>query len=136
MPPRAFRGKDLDEALRAVRAALGPDALILETRTPPSREGAAAVEILADDGGPGGAPAEVLPRGLPADPVPRLARESGGSTEREQVRRALIKMIPTGELVGPAEAAGQPCCVALVGPPGVGQTTHGRELTVVVSRGG
>ena len=170
MPPRAFRGKDLDEALRAVRAALGPDALILETRTPPSREGSAAVEILADDGGPDapaaggglelkavrdelaeikslfywlmpalardGVLAELLTQGLPADLVTRLARESGGSTEREQVRRALIKMIPTGELVGPAEAAGQPCCVALVGPPGVGKTTTVLKLTVVLSREG
>lgn len=40
MELKYFWGRDMDEALRAVRATLGPDALILETRSVPGENGA------------------------------------------------------------------------------------------------
>jgi flagellar biosynthesis protein FlhF len=39
MKPRQFFGKNMEEALRTVRATLGPDALILETKTVPADSG-------------------------------------------------------------------------------------------------
>jgi flagellar biosynthesis protein FlhF len=39
MELKHFWGRDMEEALRAVRAALGPDALILETRSAPAENG-------------------------------------------------------------------------------------------------
>jgi flagellar biosynthesis protein FlhF len=46
MNPKRFWGKDLSEALRAVRNALGPDALIMDTCSG-TRDGGAGVEITA-----------------------------------------------------------------------------------------
>jgi flagellar biosynthesis protein FlhF len=47
--PRQFWGKDMNEALRAVRATLGSDALILDTKSVPKNRGGkkAGVEITA-----------------------------------------------------------------------------------------
>ncbi len=46
MNPKRFWGKDMSEALRAVRSALGPDALIMDTCSG-TRDGGAGVEITA-----------------------------------------------------------------------------------------
>jgi flagellar biosynthesis protein FlhF len=46
MNPRRFRGKDMSEALRSVRSALGPDALIVETQNLP-KEAGGGVQITA-----------------------------------------------------------------------------------------
>jgi flagellar biosynthesis GTPase FlhF len=46
MNPKRFWGKDMSEALRAVRSALGPDALIIDTSSA-TRDGGYGVEITA-----------------------------------------------------------------------------------------
>lgn len=46
MVPKYFRGKDMAEALKAVKEALGQDAMILETRSVPAMEGT-KVEVTA-----------------------------------------------------------------------------------------
>lgn len=46
MNPKRFWGKDMSEALRAVRSALGPDALIMDTCSG-TRDGGSGVEITA-----------------------------------------------------------------------------------------
>jgi flagellar biosynthesis protein FlhF len=51
MNPRRFRGKDMSEALRSVRSALGPDALIVETQNLPQEAGG-GVQITALCQGP------------------------------------------------------------------------------------
>ncbi|HEX9443065.1 MAG TPA: hypothetical protein VGA73_03055, partial [Candidatus Binatia bacterium] len=45
MKPKQFLGRDMTEALRAVRQSLGPDALILQSRS--AGENGAGVEVIA-----------------------------------------------------------------------------------------
>ncbi|MGZ9130810.1 MAG: hypothetical protein ACXW4Z_23780, partial [Candidatus Binatia bacterium] len=58
MTPRRFWGRDMGEALRAVRGSLGADALISDTRNVPKDQGG-GVEITALADGPV-APADSL----------------------------------------------------------------------------
>jgi flagellar biosynthesis protein FlhF len=61
MKPRQFFGKSMEEALRTVRAALGPDALILETKTVPGESGAKVQITAMEDGA--AAPHNAAPQG-------------------------------------------------------------------------
>jgi flagellar biosynthesis protein FlhF len=53
MKPREFFGNSMEEALRTVRAALGPDALILDTKSVPAQSGAKVqITAMADAAAP------------------------------------------------------------------------------------
>jgi flagellar biosynthesis protein FlhF len=78
MEARNFVGKDMDEALRALRASLGPDALILQTRHVPAGRGT-AVEITAlpdqEQNGTPSAPPVRAPQVKNVSPPPPPVRE-------------------------------------------------------------
>jgi flagellar biosynthesis GTPase FlhF len=189
METREFWGRDMNEALQAVRVALGPDALILGTREESEENGASEggvkvtamgekserdveaprrststrgrstavreeskIEGLKDicqqleelksllhwlvpDLNKGGVLEELAAQGVPPHLLSRLAQEAEGiegDDERERMRQALVRLIPTG---GTVEIRGEKgASLALIGPPGVGKTTSVVKLTVHLTR--
>ena len=215
METKTFTGRDMNEALNALRATLGSDALILQTRRVPVGN-TAGVEITAmpeevkpDKAAPGereplaktpssprasrsvkkseelkesrqlrNPPAsengqlsdsiseiqelrrdiaemkslfrlvaptfgrgtiveELTAQGVAPEIINRLTREvhiDKGTTEREQMRHALTRMITTG---GDVETRGfRRECLTLIGPTGVGKTTTIVKLTTHLLRRG
>ncbi|MBI3304275.1 MAG: hypothetical protein HYZ72_19595, partial [Deltaproteobacteria bacterium] len=80
---------------------------------------------------------ELVTQDVPLDLLVRLIQEAAGAEgvdEREQIRRVLIRTIPTG---GDVEARSeQRMCLALIGPPGTGKTSAVVKLTVHLTRSG
>lgn len=107
MRMRRFVGADPVSVLQAVKDALGPDALVLETRGVPG----GGVEILAacDPAAPDGA-------------RPAAAEPSGA------VRRTRAAVRTPGGSYRPRSASSHPRTEALVGPPGDGKTTTAAKL--------
>lgn len=213
METREFWGRDMNEALQAVRASLGPDALILGTLTVPAGNGVPGgekVKIMAmrdsaerggeqgtrGNGGRGKTVAmreeqrggsvevpsmrgissagregyggeglrdvqqqladlkslicwmlpnlkqshileELIVQGVPPDLLTRLmgeAEQIDSADEREKVRQALIRLIPTGG--GVEEKMAQQESLALLGPPGAGKTSTMVKLTVRLAHRG
>lgn len=97
MEARSFIGKDMDEALRALRASFGPDALILQTRHVPTGRGT-SVEITA------------LPdqeqQKTPAAPV-RAAQPKPAPPPPLAVGEPQAKPTPVLRPLGPSEAVGE-----------------------------
>ena len=116
--PRRFVGTSMREVYAKVRAALGPDALILEQRSEGGRvEVLAALEAPEQDGGP--ARERVVARlrelGLGSGLLSRLPA---------RLRRAEDVLDVLAEAV-PCAPPPEPLCgrFRLVGPPGAGKTT-------------
>ncbi|MFH1144383.1 MAG: flagellar biosynthesis protein FlhF, partial [Candidatus Eisenbacteria bacterium] len=83
---RRFRAAGMAQALEAVRRALGPDAVILETRpVPGAGSGGRGVEVLAAaDRHPGTAWDAPLPQAPPSRPPrPPLPGERGPAADRD-----------------------------------------------------
>ena len=80
---------------------------------------------------------ELMIQGVSPEIIARLTQEmpvSDETSEREQMRRVLTRVIPTG---GDVEAkGGRRECLALIGPTGVGKTTTVVKLTTHLVRRG
>jgi flagellar biosynthesis protein FlhF len=78
---------------------------------------------------------ELVTQEVPPDLLIRLVQEAGetnGADQREQIRQALIRLLPTG---GDVETKSERrVCLALIGPPGVGKTSAVVKLTVRLTR--
>jgi flagellar biosynthesis protein FlhF len=201
METKEFWGRDMSEALQAVRESLGADALILETLSVPSadgedggervkvtafhspeeqagapppvfrrrgapREPEATLPLRSSAGSvrggldargwreintqladlktlccwliPGmkqsGALSELTAQDVPPELLLQILQEAAGETgdERDRVRRALLRLIPTG---GDMETRDeQRACLAFIGPPGTGKTSAVVKLTVHLLR--
>jgi flagellar biosynthesis protein FlhF len=144
---KRFRGTTVREALAAVRAELGPDALVLGTRMVPvtgwrGLTGQREVEISAatdrqvsEDRPPAATPPPAAPRGnddivarlVATGLAPEIAAEVAAAATPSRFRKASAARIRTA-LVGwsSAIAAGSEARAAVevfVGPPGAGKTT-------------
>jgi len=97
MEARNFIGKDMDEALRALRASLGPDALILQTRHVPAGRGT-AVEITA-------LPDEEQ-KGTPTPPV-RAPQVKSAPPPLPPVNESQMKPTPPQRNTRPPEEPGE-----------------------------
>jgi flagellar biosynthesis protein FlhF len=94
MKPKQFLGRDMTEALRAVRNSLGPDALILQSRSVAGEHGA-GVEVIAMN-----EESKEIRRQPPARQEPAGALQTAGALEdvREdiaEVRSLLRWLLPT-----------------------------------------
>ena len=70
MNPKRFWGKDIPAALRAVRSSLGPDALIIETKSVPGGNGGGIVVTALGEGQAVGAAEQASPPPQPLSSAP------------------------------------------------------------------
>jgi flagellar biosynthesis protein FlhF len=107
MKIQRFSGQDLEEALRLARMALGPEAVILQTRRVPAAGlmrlvGRPRVEVLAAVDVPGPHPEGTRRRSPPAHPETRAAFVAEEELEPPILARGGL----TGRTVGPGAFAG------------------------------
>ncbi|MEW6523391.1 MAG: hypothetical protein AB1445_07450 [Bacillota bacterium] len=126
-----FRGKSLPEVTREVRRTLGPEAIILEIRSPARMwrwlgrgkyEVLAALEEALLAHAPGPAPRCVATR----PDVPARFRHHAAGAAKSRVVRAVAALCGDGYPL--TLEAGRTSVCALVGPTGVGKTTTVAKL--------
>lgn len=105
METRNFVGKDMNEALKALRASLGPDALILQTRRVPANNGT-KVEVTAMQGEAKSSAPEPQTKG-PSPKETNSARDLRPAKKPEALsERHQLRSVPLGGGESTAEAGG------------------------------